>query len=49
MTAMQMLHWLLDAQTIGGVLVLACLAMAGLTYALMLRWVLRGDEEESAE
>ena len=49
MTAGQLLYWLLDAQTIGGVLVLACLAMAGLTYALMVRWVLRGDEEEGDE
>jgi hypothetical protein len=49
MTTLELLHWLLDAQTVGGLLVLAAFAVAALAYVLMLRWILLGAEEDSEE
>jgi len=46
MTSSELLHWLIDAQTVGGLLVLAALAAFGLGYLLMIHWIVLGSRED---
>lgn len=45
---MTTLFWLLDSQTLGGLVVVAVFVIACVAYLLILRWIRRGAEEEEA-
>jgi hypothetical protein len=43
---MQILYWLINTQTIGGLVVIAAFTSALLIYLFTLRWIIRGAEED---
>ncbi len=45
---MELLYWLINTQTLGGLVVLAAFGGAFTTYVFMLRWIM-GDAEEEEE
>lgn len=43
---MELGYWLINTQTLGGLVVLAAFGTALVTYFFMLRWIVRGAEED---
>ena len=43
---MDLPFWLIDTATLGGAIVMAAFSACVITYALMLRWIALGAQEE---
>jgi len=46
METLAIIYWLINTQTIGSLIVIAIFCLLLVTYFFMLRWIIRGAEEE---
>lgn len=46
MDTIAIIYWLINTQTIGSLIVIGIFCILLITYLFMLRWIIRGAEEE---